>query len=150
MSVTVLNFKFFLNSVVCTEYDFSLPDDMCTGNVNTKLQLWSLVKEVKGLYLFLALRGKQNTVDGGTKELFCSEFSLSWPFWKSISWFILCFINSFTSGKYVKYCEFIFPKNIAMSVTIQLVTLLATFCWTLSISLLFHLTSTRSRCIFWD
>lgn len=73
----VLNFKFFLNSVVCTEYDFSLPDVMCTGKVNTKLQLWSLVKEIKGLYLFLALRGKQNTVDGGTKELLCSEFSLS-------------------------------------------------------------------------
>lgn len=25
--------------------------------------------------------------------------------------FILFFIKSFTSGKYVKYCEFVFPKE---------------------------------------
>lgn len=117
---------------------------------NTNLQLWSFVKEIKGLFWFLALREQHSWWESQRAALlrvFSVLMILKINFLVNFIWF---FINTFTSGKYVEYCEFVFSKNIAKSVTTQLVNLLATFCWTLATSLLIHFTSTCSRCIFWN
>lgn len=127
----------------------SLPDVMCTGKVTPS---YNFSQRDKGTFLISSFErtALYSWWENERAALLRVFFILTILKINLLINFILFFTNTFTSGKYFKYREFVFSKNIANSVTPQLVTLLATFCWTLAISLLFHFTSTWSRCIFWN